>query len=240
MSATHATIPGRLRVPRDDVVKWLRTAPKSRQDEIGRAAADLIASIDGYARRGRGLLSHVLGRSGAFEEWEHYPSRDAKDRHSGYRFYYHAHAARQRMPSEHGHFHIFGPVSRVRGEPKPDYTHLIGLSVDARGFPLRVFTTNQWVTAEHWNPADEILTQIGQLDLAEARPRTVARWVQASTRLFAPQIDAVVRLRDLRLAQRTRQLGRDAALNDRRTHIVSQCPVDLAGQFECLEVAGLA
>lgn len=229
-----------MRVPRDNVVTWLRAAPKPMQDEIGRAATDLLAGLDAYARRGRGLLSDVLGRSAAFEEWEHYPARDAKDRRSGYRFYYHAHAARQRMPNEHGHFHIFGPAPRAGKGPQPDYTHLIGLSVDARGFPLRVFTTNQWVTAEHWDPADEILMRIDRLDLAEARPRAVARWVQAATRIFAPQIDAVVRLRDLRLEQRARQLGRDAALNDRRTHIVSQCPVDLAGQFECLEVAGLA
>ncbi len=240
MPSTQTPIAGRMRVSRDDVVAWFRAAPTSRQQQVRAGAADLLACIEAYGTRGRGLLSDVLGRSSAFEEWRHYPARDARDPDSGDRFYYHAHAARQRMPGEHGHFHIFAEAPSDRQGTQPQHVHLLGLSVNERGFPLRVFTTNQWVTAERWTPAREVLARIDRLELASAKPRAVARWVQAATQLFAPQIEAVVRLRDVRMSQRTARLGRDAALNDRRTHIVSQCPVDLARQFVCLEVAGLA
>jgi hypothetical protein len=195
-----------------------------------------LGHLQASARSGRGVLADLLGRAEAFAEWEHYPPRDALDARSGYRFYYHAHAAQQRVRDEHGHFHVFAP-SRGAGA---DYAHLFALSLDARGMPLRVFTTNRWVTAEHWRDAAWTLRALRRLDLSGARPRRVASWLQGMACLFAPQIQAVVLERDRRIAGRAAQRPLERVLEDRRSHIVSQCAVDLAEQFEFLQAAGIA
>jgi hypothetical protein len=232
-SRSDDRVAAQLSLGRAELVAALRAAPRRRLRD---AAERMLDDIEHDARKGRSVLSDLLGRRAAFEVWEHYPARDAVDAHSGYRFYYHAHE--RRSAGEHGHFHVFAPLPPRAGEA--DYVHLVGLSVDARGFPLRVFTTNQWVTAERWVPAPRILRALDRLDLSHARPSRVARWVQDSTRLFAPQIAAVVRRRDARIAQRAMRLGEDSARQDRRTHIVSQCRVDLSRQFEFMEAAGFA
>lgn len=225
-----------IRVPRAELLKALRRQPRPALREAAQAT---VGRLQASARSGRNLLADVLGRDDAFTEWAHYPRNDAVDSRSGYRFYYHAHAAAERAPGEHGHFHVFAPrTPRTPGEPA--HAHLFALSVDARGMPTRVFTTNRWVTAEHWQDARWTLRAVRALDLSHARPRRVAGWLQDMARLFAPQIAQVIRRRDLRIAERAGRQELALVLEDRRTHIVSQCQVDLARQFRLLQDAGVA
>ena len=226
----------RIRIPSDELLKALRRTPAPSLRE---ALESTLRRLQGDARNGRGLLAEVLGQDGAFVEWEHYPPRDAVDRRSGFRFYYHAHEAARRAVDEHGHFHVFAARAAAR-DGEPAYMHLFAISVDARGMPTRVFTTNRWVTGEHWQSAPSVLRALRRLDLSGARPRRVAAWVQDMARLFSPQIEAVIHERDRRIAERARRQPLQQLLEDRRTHIVSQCAVDLARQFECLERAGVA
>ncbi|MDE2128659.1 MAG: hypothetical protein KGJ74_03215 [Betaproteobacteria bacterium] len=223
----------------------LQAEPVQRRERIAEAAGTLLGCIDTYARRGAGMLADVLGRHAQFEEWAHYPAGDAVDRASGYSFYYHAHEARQRMRGEHGHFHVFGPAPTTgrhrtpAAGAAPRYLHIVGISVDDRGFPLRLFTTNQWVTDERWLPAAVVIATLHKLDLRHARPARLARWVEATTRLFSVQIAALLHRRDARVEDKARHIARERLLADRRTHILSQCRVDLASQFQFLEGAGI-
>ncbi len=227
----------------------LQAEPVQRRERIAEAAGALLGCIDTYAKRGAGMLADVLGKHAQFEEWAHYPTGDAVDRSSGYSFYYHAHEARQRMRGEHGHFHVFGPAPAtgrhrspaggVPGGATSSYLHIVGISVDDRGFPLRLFTTNQWVTDERWLPAPTVITTLHRLDLRHARPVRLARWVEATTRLFSVQIAALLHRRDARVEDKARHIARERLLADRRTHILSQCRVDLASQFQFLEGAGI-
>lgn len=225
----------RIAPSREQVLDALRRAPSQ---PLQAALEGTLEHLRASARSGRGVLAELLGRAQAFAEWDHYPPRDARDPRSGYRFYYHAHALQQRARGEHGHFHVFAP-RRARAA-EADYAHLFALSVDARGMPLRVFSTNRWVTAEHWQDAAWTLRALRRLDLAQARPRRVASWLQDMARLFEPQIQAVVLERDRRTALRARQRPLERVLEDRRSHILSQCAVDLARQFEFLQAADLA
>lgn len=223
----------------------LRAEPVQRRERIAEAAGTLLGCIDTYARRGAGMLADVLGRHAQFEEWAHYPAGDVVDRASGYSFYYHAHEARQRMRGEHGHFHVFGPAPTTgrhrtpAAGAAPRYLHIVGISVDDRGFPLRLFTTNQWVTDERWLPAAVVIATLHKLDLRHARPARLARWVEATTRLFSVQIAALLHRRDARVEDKACHIARERLLADRRTHILSQCRVDLASQFQFLEGAGI-
>ena len=76
-----------------------------------------------------------------FIQWQHYPARDAVDATHHSEFYYHAHNGAQHSHDEHGHFHVF---TRPGGRQR--FHHLIGVSMNPKGLPTRLFLTNQWVT----------------------------------------------------------------------------------------------
>lgn len=190
------------------------------------AATDALAVQWQYASQGRSLAEAALAGSRQFVEWAHYPREDHVDRASGMRFYYHAHPADERAPGEHGHFHLF-----VAAAGAPDaISHLVGLSLDAKGLPLRLFTTNHWVTGDVWADADALVALLPGVRLhATGRLAPVARWLTAMVRLYRDEIADLLRERD-------RRLGRDpAALQDRAVHIVSERPVSLPEQLERLE-----
>jgi hypothetical protein len=252
MPASRSEPSSLLKLGDAEFASLLRALPPQRQEQMLQAAADVLDCIQNYSRRGTSVLADMLGKHAQFDEWTHYPSKDAVDTTSGYRFYYHAHAANERVRREHGHFHVFGPTSvaaSVLAFNKPtdvavkngatDYTHIVGISVDERGFPIRLFTTNRWVTAEQWLPAASVINVLLQLDLSLAKPARAARWVQGMARLFAVQIAELIHLRDARIAAKSIAANRERLFEDRRRHILSQCPIDLARQFQFLEGAGI-
>ncbi|MGC9162273.1 MAG: DUF6969 family protein [Thiomonas sp.] len=211
-----------------------KLAPQERSD-LYAAGLEAIEATQSFLKQGKTVVSELIGHA-AFVEWEHYPQGDAKSR-SGASFYYHAHAATQRMRGEHGHFHVFAPNTRAQCPPDQRYTHLIGLSVDARGMPLRVFTTNQWVTAECWENAEKVCALARRTTLGDAKPRRVGKWLDAVLAFFRPQIDLITKLRDARVAA-LQERGRRGLFEDRRTHILSQCRIDFSTQILALEELG--
>jgi len=211
-----------------------KLAPQERSD-LYASGLKALGATQSLLQQGKTVISEIIGNA-AFVEWEHYPPRDAKSR-SGALFYYHAHAAAQRMPAEHGHFHVFAPSNRADCPSDQRYTHIAGLSVDAHGMPLRVFTTNQWVTAECWEDADRVCTLARQTALKDARPHNVGKWLDAVLNFFRPQIDLVTHMRDAR-AKALMERGRTHLLEDRRTHILSQCRIDFSTQIVALEELG--
>ncbi len=111
------------------------------------------------AKTGNNIVSEVLPREATFYEFDHCPPGDIYDPEAHSQFYYHAHRS-----GEHGHFHTF---MREAGMPEGvhpveqsefDYlkerddrlSHLVAISMDRRGVPIALFTTNRWVTAENW------------------------------------------------------------------------------------------
>lgn len=188
-----------------------------------RAAADVLAVQWQYASRGRSLAAAALAGARRFVEWEHHPRGDHVDRTSGARFFYHAHPADERAAGEHGHFHLFVRTPGRAGS----ISHLVGISLDAKGLPLRLFTTNRWVTGEAWCDAATLGRLVPRLSLrATGRLAPVARWLEG---MVALHDDVVVEL----LHERDRRLGHDpAALEDRALHIVSQRGVSLPQRLQ--------
>lgn len=185
-----------------------------------RAAALLLADCQqALARSGDSVLTALLDGQ-TFEEWAHYPADDARDPTTGARFYYHAHAADQRAPGEHGHFHCF---VQIDGAAAP--THLAALSVDAYGRPTRLFAPNRWVTAEDWRPAAETAALLDRFVVDVVRPNwAVNRWVSALAAFYRPEIAALLDARDAALAARG---GPSAALlDDRSLEVLAERPLD--------------
>ncbi|MEW6558979.1 MAG: hypothetical protein AB1412_02105 [Pseudomonadota bacterium] len=220
---------------RRHTAELLRDLTEQERSDLYAAGQRALEATQAMLQKGKTVISEIIG-STPYVEWEHYPKRDAKSR-SGALFYYHAHAASQRMKGEHGHFHVFAPNDRVTCPHEQRYTHIAGLSVDARGMPLRVFTTNQWVTAECWEDADRVCAMARQTELKDARPHKVGLWLDAVFAFFRPQIDLVIHLRDARI-KALESGGRTHWSEDRRTHILSQCRIDFSTQILALEELG--
>src|SRR3546814_3907459 len=117
-------------------------------------------------------MKRVLLEDGEVHFWQHYPKKDARDRDTRSRWYYHVHAPGDRDADEHGHFHLFlhrtqlpeGTVPTVmppEGEDaKAHVTHIAGLSINHQGIPRAWFVTNRFITNEFLYPADRKSTRL--------------------------------------------------------------------------------
>ena len=215
----------------------MRTQEELNQVRLLDAAQTAVGIQLRYAQAGAGLASVAMAGARECEALRHYPARDVSDATARTRFYYHAHTSQRYPGNEHGHFHLFGygPGRNGVGACGPDFFHLAGLSLDAKGQALRWFTTNRWVTGENWYPADRIVEALPQFEIrTRGRLAPVASWLSAMVRLFAPQIAAMVRARDAVMAAHIDKLGREAAFEDRQLDVVTECPALLAQHIQQL------
>ena len=183
-----------------------------------------------WAQQGRSCLHALIGRTQPLQAWRHYPRRDALSRCGRWQFYFHVHDAhdpneneRERHPDERGHIHLF------RRAPSGRLSHLVGLSLDARGVPLMWFTTNQWVTGEHWLSAPTLIRSLKAVDVRLRGPLAgVAGWLNDLLTVYAPMLEPLLSERDqacLQYAQ-AQGLSRQGAQADRRIEIWSRRVLD--------------
>jgi hypothetical protein len=200
--------------------------------ELRGAGARLLDVMHALQRQRSQVQRQLIGEVRAPELWRHYPEHDVFDADTGYRYFYHSHPG-PRSAMEHGHFHLFARAPEA-AHPCPAFTHLLAISMSPQGLPLRGFTTNRWVTDEHWQPATVLRRLVRRFALR--RPRRLAlvhRWLEAVVQLFRPQIDWLHARRDERwLAARER---RPHFFEDRRSSVLSECAFDLSRQFAWLE-----
>ena len=175
------------------------------------------------AARNRNIVSEVLADNLA-SEWRHYPDGEVYDPKSHAQYFFHTHPVRGRPVREHGHFHTFlradgmpvgtaplilpeiavanAPALPPQAPPlkhgtREEVSHLVAIAVDSRGEPIRLFTTNCWVTGETWYRADDIIGMLDRFAIFDVEPsETLNRWISAMLRLFCPQIAALLRTRD--------------------------------------------
>lgn len=212
------------------------THPACAMVRLQAAAAEVAEVQWCYAQRGLSLASAALAGATQFHRWAHHPRNDLIDPVLGTRCFYHAHDAAECAPGEHGHFHVFAPVPPAAVRPaQPDFVHLVGISLGADGLPLRLFTTNRWVTGEHWLGAPQLQPLLADFGCsARGRLAPVARWVQGIVRLHAELIgellverDAILQAASATAVEPTPAQPSAAALDDRHRHIVSQHPINL-------------
>jgi hypothetical protein len=192
-------------------------------ERMASAAAVIADCRRDLAARNRNIISEVLAGNPA-SEWRHYPNGEVYDPKSHAQYFYHMHPVSGRPIQEHGHFHTFlraegmpvgsaplilpeiavadVPVPPPQAPPlkrgtRDEVSHLVAIAVDCRGEPIRLFTTNRWVTGETWYRADDVIRMLDRFTITEVEPsETLNRWVGAMLRLFRPQIAALLRMRD--------------------------------------------
>lgn len=195
------------------------------------------------------VVGEILKGQGTFYEWDHYPEGDVYDHETHAQYYYHAHRPEE---GEHGHFHTFVRRDGIPEEIKPIENsgetqwpmgddvicHIIAISMDKRGYPTHLFTTNRWVTGENWYAAEDAISLIDSFAIDHAFPSWPAnRWISAMVALFRPQIVDLVRRRDKRIeAWRAEHPGLDV-FEDRELEITSIASISVNQQIKQIERA---
>jgi hypothetical protein len=195
--------------------------------------------------------------------WRHYPAGEVYDPTSHAQYFYHVHPADGRLLREHGHFHTFlraegmppgiaplvlpeAAVAEIAPPPqaaplrrgaREEVSHLVAISLDRRGEPIRLFTTNRWVTGETWYRAEDVIAMLDRFTIGAADPAAVRdRWLVAVMQLFRPQITALLRRRDATvMAWRRRR--RASVFEDPRLEVTSSLEIDLSAQLAFLDRA---
>jgi len=225
-------------------------------------AATVIADCRrDLAARNRNIVNEALADNPA-SEWQHYPDGEVYDPKSHAQYFYHTHPASGRPIREHGHFHTF---LRAEGMPvgaaplilpeiavadvpalppqapplrhgiREEVSHLVAIAVDCLGEPIRLFTTNRWVTGETWYRADDVIRMVDRFAITEAAPsETLNRWVGAMLQLFRPQITALLRMRD-ETVMAWRRRRRTQVFEDPALEITSSLDVGFDAQLAFLD-----
>ncbi|GAB4289253.1 MAG: hypothetical protein Kow0096_02040 [Thiohalomonadaceae bacterium] len=199
-------------------------------------------------KAGLNVVGEVLRGQGEFIELEHYPHDDVFDGESFSQYYYHAHRPEA---GEHGHFHTFvraggippdvKPVDHPRAtEPWPQGSdaicHLLGIAMNAWGYPIGLFATNRWVTGETWYRAEDAITLLDGFRIDHAAPSwPVNRWITAMLILFRPHAEALLRHRDRMVATWQTAYPEEDVFEDRRLEITGYLPIDPATWVAQLE-----
>ena len=230
------------------------------------AAAAVVAECRRwFAASGAGLLGALAAGEATLADWRHYPLGEVYDPCSHGQYFYHLHPPADRPAGEHGHFHTFlraeGMPSRMAPlvlpetavaalPPAPpqapplnhggrdEVSHLVAIALDPRGEPIRLFTTNRWVTGETWYRADDVIGMLDCFAIGEVGPAAILnRWIVAMIALFRPQIAALLRRRDdTVMAWRRRR--RTNVFEDGRLEIASSLEIDLEAQLALVDRLG--
>ncbi len=232
-----------------DPPAWLDDLPRASLEAMLAAGREALEWRRVLAKSGDNLVGEVLKHAGEFYILDHYPKGDVFDSESHSQWYYHAHDKKDR-PGEHGHFHTFlrggGMPAGIAPAPVPDFQpkaekhdlvcHLIAVSMDRGGWPIGLFTTNRWVTAETWYAAHDVAAMLDRFDVKVSRPSwPVNRWLTSLLRLFRPQIEVLLQQRDERLRAWKREHPEVNTYEDRKLEVISQLPVSVEAQVELLE-----
>ena len=225
--------------------------PHLRLAEMAAAGETIGECCRVLGRTTDNVVGELLRDQGTFYAWNHYPDGDVYDHHSHSQYYFHSHPSELRG-GEHGHFHLFmrpkGMPAGIRPAPVPDLalpegdnaalSHLVGISMDEFGVPIRLFTTNRWVTGEIWYAAADVERMLDCFVIDHVRPSwAVNRWVSAMIRLFRPQIVALIAARDHVVAAWQDGHLEGNVYEDRALEVTAQTEISVDDQRRAVEQA---
>jgi hypothetical protein len=226
----------------------VRTVTAAQRTRLLAAAYEISECYRVLAKAGLNVVGEVLRGEGDFVELEHYPRDDVFDGESHSQYYYHAHRPEA---GEHGHFHTFlragGMPAGTRpldwplaSEPWPRgddaICHLLGIAMNAWGYPVGLFAANRWVTGETWYPADDVIAMLDRFHIDHAAPSwPVNRWISAMSILFRPHAEALLRHRDAMIVAWQAQHADTDVFEDRRLEITGYLPIDVSAWTAQLE-----
>lgn len=214
-------------------------SPNEDLEQIAEAAAEVVNCIRVLEKSGTNLVAEVLAGA-EFFAFEHYPPDDVYDPLSDAQYYFHAHPQDRGPWNDYGHFHTFlgheamteatrdAEMPSAPGEAAPPPTHLIAISMNREGRPVRLFTTNLWVTAEAWYDAEDLIARLDRFVIDLAKPSwPLNRWISAMLVLYRDEIKTLLRARDAKIRAWQQSNPESVAFEDRSLEITSAQDIDL-------------
>jgi hypothetical protein len=237
--------------------------PRDREAQAAATVRDCRAAL---AALGSSIIREAIGPGfGEPIGSRHYPDGEVYDPVSHVQYFYHSHPSGAAIPAnEHGHFHLFLrgeglppgmtplvlPETAVANAPSPGQSvpvrrgssdrvcHIVAVAIDSNGEPIRLFTTNRWVTGETWYRARDVARLLDRWRLQEGgEPLLINRWIEAIVCLFCDEICALLDARDATLTHWRWRWPRSNALEDHRLEILSSCKIDLEARLASIEEA---
>ncbi|GAB4118478.1 MAG: hypothetical protein Fur0026_07770 [Sideroxydans sp.] len=227
--------------------------PLAQLQAMQQAGQEIMTCYRVLQKAGLNLVSEVLrdalNKGETFYEFNHYPDDDVYDRDSHAQYYYHAHRGEV---GEHGHFHCFlrpqgmpagvAPIEYPATDPWPQgdeaLSHLVAIAMDSYGYPTGLFTTNRWVTAEAWYPAEQVIQMLDRFVIDHAFPSwPVNRWISAMFVLFRPHIEALLKQRDESIWAWAADHPGEDVFEDRTLDITSQLEISVEDTLDRVERA---
>lgn len=222
------------------------TLSKNELENMAEAGQQVINCYRVLTKSSDNIVGEILRGQGTFFEMEHYPPGDIFDPESDSQYYYHAHRA-----GEHGHFHTFirsdGIPDTIRpisdqshqdfmDEREDDITHLIAISMDAKGFPINLFTTNRWVTAENWYNAEDVISLIDRFEIDLVPPSwPVNIWMTNLIRLYKPMIVQLIMERDQTIKEWQAKYPDRDVFEDRELEVTSEITISVEEHLSNVE-----
>lgn len=189
------------------------------------------------------IVREVLRDQGTFYELEHYPKGDVHDSDSHSQYFYHAHRG---IDGENGHFHTFLRAKGMPEKPSPvpyngkvewpsgddALSHLIAISMDPKGYPIGLFSTNRWVTGETWYHAKDVIKMLDSFNMDLLYPSwPVNIWITETIRLFRPQIEKLLIERDKAIEAWSKKHTDEDVFEDRNLEVTSDLLIDVDKQL---------
>lgn len=236
----------------------LKSLPRERLEDMHEAAAIVLEAMRVTASANSNISKDILRFTDNYMEWEHVPPDDVYDHNTHSQYYFHTHAKDEHGEGlhndEHGHFHTFLRGRAFPEDIKPITTedfnpddvkdiseinsHLIAIATDNTGAPMRLFTTNRWVVADTWVAAKDNIKLLDLYNVDHAHPSwPVNLWVTNMIRLYRPQIEELIRQRDIAIQDWKTANPDKNVFEDRALEVTSHLDIDLGAHIDAIENA---
>lgn len=196
--------------------------------------------------KGKNIVHYTLQKKRRHKKMEHYPNGDRLDRSTGAQYFYHCHRE-DFQTTEHGHFHCFLRYNKIPKHIKPTpladwnlymdnpMAHLVAISMNQLGMPIRLFTVNRWVTSDIWYDAVHTPKFIKRFKMTvddDHYWQILDKWVEGIIHLFAPQIVWLHQERDKLIQAHQASDPHDNAYLNKDIEELSSIEIDLKQQIE--------
>ena len=164
------------------------------------------------------VLKVMNGKKYKRDPLVHYPfDGGVLDEETGYRVFFHAHRKK-----EYGHFHTF------HEKPNGDLVHLVMVSMDKKGYPIKLSTVNRWVTGDVFVKGDELKKHFLNFKMNDTLfpDKRIGAFVWELFKEFETEILQLIEERDKAIRDYVRKNTRDP-FKDREVEILSSAAIEV-------------
>jgi len=160
----------------------------------------------------------------SIKPYQRYPEKPYNFGNKHWRAFYHCHDAKDETCEEHGHYHFF-----TRDKLQDSWSHVAAMGMNKLGQPVRLFTTNLWVTDGIWFKSSLLNKQMDILRHSK-EDTLVANWLKSALLLFYNEINNLLLQRD-KAASNLYPGNLDKLFIDHNVNYLSESSIDLNKQL---------